>query len=927
MKIFQKTSIVLASVMTTLVFAAIVMPSNVSAASYDGFNPARIIDDSTFFNKNTMNTGDIQNFLNAKVPNCTAGYTCLKDYSQSFNTVGADSFCGGITGGNKSAADIIFNASQACGVNPQTLLVLIQKESSLVTSTRPSSTNYRSATGFGCPDTAACDSQYYGFFNQVYRAARQFKRYVAQPTQYNYAVGRNSFIGYNPNGNCGGSNVTIQTAATAALYNYTPYQPNAYALSGGSKDTYPECGAFGNRNFWRIFTDWFGPPTGNGYILALNVDDNSQWVIHSNLKQYIPSGDIIQAYGLGSNPVPMSGSQLSTFPTGPNLGRLLHANGSPALYFVDGGKKYYVPTSQMKDVFGFTGQVESYVSGDLFALPTDVGWLSYSVKKASDPALYMTEGLNTSNQMVLRQYANPDVFRAWEGDNASITTLSDTYFNGIDNAIGGALTGYTIKGSDAPSQYQVIAGQKLYLSGGMAALYNQSYQTVSPTTINRLVTSSPASQFIRLAGNGVTIYMVDNGSKLPVSSVNVLKTWAPNGVANVNILNQGFLNLLSTGSTVSGYEADVSGQLYLMDGKKYTVPTGLDSAYRTGSVASVSANLMNLFSTDTVTGFIKGSGPAVYLVDNGIKRHIPSLEVWQLWNGTRNEILTQVSDATLSQLTDGGQVGHYFSVGGTNYVIDNGVYHSVAAEVATDWNLSSPTAISSVTRDRFTSGNPLLTKVKVGSTYYRVKYGESHGTTDTNIANIWGIDSSPLEVSSSLISRVNAGVPLSIYAKSTNPSDGRIFLVDNGATNFYHVTSVEQILNFGSSSNLVPVTPLDLGTTGTALNIINTSTNNTERIIDSSKKRNFTDSTAKNRWFTGSNSLTVSSALWNYFVDGVSIGANVKGSAPNVYNIDAGQKRWIQSQSTYQSYISSYGNYSTVSDFLLNATPNGADLP
>ncbi len=241
--------------------------------------------------------------------------------------------------------------------------------------------------------------------------------------------------------------------------------------------------------------------------------------------------------------------------------------------------------------------------------------------------------------------------------------------------------------------------------------------------------------------------------------------------------------------------------------------------------------------------------------------------------------------------------------------------------------MSSPTAISSVTRDRFTSGDPLLTKVKVGSTYYRIKYGESHGTTDTNIANIWGIDSSPLNVSSSLVSRVAAGTPLSIYAKSTNSSDGRIFLVDNGAANFYHVTSVEQILNFGASSNLVPVTPADLGTTGTALNILNTSTNNTERIIDSGKKRNFVDATAKNRWYTGSNSLTVSSALWNYFADGSLVGANVKGSAPNVYNIDAGQKRWIQSQSTYQSYISSYGNYSTVSDFLLNATPNGANLP
>ena len=34
--------------------------------------------------------------------------------------------------------------------------------------------------GQGCPDTAACDTRYYGFFNQVYGAAWQLKRY-AQP--------------------------------------------------------------------------------------------------------------------------------------------------------------------------------------------------------------------------------------------------------------------------------------------------------------------------------------------------------------------------------------------------------------------------------------------------------------------------------------------------------------------------------------------------------------------------------------------------------------------------------------------------------------------------------------------------------------------------------------------------------------------------
>jgi hypothetical protein len=54
--------------------------------------------------------------------------------------------------------------------------------------------------------------------------------------------------------------VLIQNQATAGLYNYTPYQPNAAALAAGY-GTGDSCSAYGNRNFWLYFRDWFGPTT------------------------------------------------------------------------------------------------------------------------------------------------------------------------------------------------------------------------------------------------------------------------------------------------------------------------------------------------------------------------------------------------------------------------------------------------------------------------------------------------------------------------------------------------------------------------------------------------------------------------------------------------------------------------------------------
>ncbi len=278
-----------AMVVASLAIVALV-PKNAHALNGFDFDAGRIIDDGVFYNSNTMSLGDIQLFLNAKVPTCDtngskiysgsttraqygasrgypAPYTCLKDYSQSVQAISNNdaSLCkGSISSGSKSAAQIIYEVAQACRINPKVLLVLLQKEQSLVTDDWPWSIQYRSATGYGCPDTAPCDAEYYGFFNQVYQAAKAYKRYQANTADYNYVAGRNNTILWNPNAGCGSSSVYIENQATAGLYIYTPYRPNNAALSNlyGSGDS---CSSYGNRNFWRFFNDWFGSTRGDGF--------------------------------------------------------------------------------------------------------------------------------------------------------------------------------------------------------------------------------------------------------------------------------------------------------------------------------------------------------------------------------------------------------------------------------------------------------------------------------------------------------------------------------------------------------------------------------------------------------------------------------------------------------------------------------------
>ena len=246
------------------------------AKSLDAFDPGYIISDYVMGNYNSMTEAEIQAFLTKK-NSCSNTNKEYYDYlSQNskykwhwkddhFVCLSEELFGDGeIIGEGETAAHIIWQAAQDYKINPQVLLVLLEKETSLVTDRIPNNGDYRKATGYGCPDTAACSEKYYGFKNQIRNAANLF-HIVLTGGWTNFPLGKN-YIQYNPNKDCGGSEVNIQNLATSALYRYTPYQPNQGALDAGYGTAY--CGAYGNRNFYLYFEDWFGGITSDGIITA-----------------------------------------------------------------------------------------------------------------------------------------------------------------------------------------------------------------------------------------------------------------------------------------------------------------------------------------------------------------------------------------------------------------------------------------------------------------------------------------------------------------------------------------------------------------------------------------------------------------------------------------------------------------------------------
>ena len=303
-------SVLMAALSASAIVAAsalvvVAHPAPANAWSTTDFKPGNIIDDGLFYNGNSMSVAEVQAFLNKRVPQCwlgRAGYEvgkpvtwngptklaskCTRDFTTTTSSRAANAYCKAYTGApNEKAAAIISKVGAACGISPKVLLVMLEKEQSLITDPWPNENQYFMAMGYACPDsgpggTAACDPKQGGFFQQVYRAAWQLKVYRAHSNSYSYKPLKSNYIQWHPSQSCGGSNVYIENWATAALYIYTPYQPNQAALRAGS-GTGDKCSSYGNRNFYILWNSWFG---------ASVIDDQMSPGIRQVFDQALASG-------------------------------------------------------------------------------------------------------------------------------------------------------------------------------------------------------------------------------------------------------------------------------------------------------------------------------------------------------------------------------------------------------------------------------------------------------------------------------------------------------------------------------------------------------------------------------------------------------------------------------------------------------------
>lgn len=564
------------------------------------FRAGNIITDAVFFDAAAMSEDQIATFLRTRVPSCQSGYVCLKDFSQTTTSRPGDAYCGPYEGAaNEPSARIIAKVAQACGINPQVLLVTLQKEQGLVTHTWPSEWRYTIAMGQGCPDTAACDTRYYGFQNQVYGAARQFQVYGKSSYFTWYAPGKTWDVLYNPNRSCGSSRVYIENQATANLYYYTPYQPNAAALRAGY-GTGDGCSSYGNRNFYNYFTDWFG----------------------------------------------------ST-----QLGRasIVKAPDRPEMYLVVRGTKHLIPNEQELNVFlrplgGFATVAQRYIDG----MPTGRTATRY-VRDARDGAVMVLDAGGTKHWVqsfdTARQYGYaPDGFL--ELDPAQ-----------VDRYAPGAPVGNLFRADSSFDYYKWENGQRRYVVNDLAFQHavsgTSSHVVAIPTaTVDAMPLGRPllAPGTLVKESRLAEVYLVGNADEL--MHIPSFGLAAEAGATAYRVVPDGTLAgyrkagaslapLLQC-STASYLTA--GGALIKVDGPV----TGMTAAAMPESICAV---LPKAATTVSAPIFVKAPTAApIYVLEQGRFRHVRDQQRLQELNGSRPLQVLEMSASTVQRIGVGAPI-------------------------------------------------------------------------------------------------------------------------------------------------------------------------------------------------------------------------------------------------------------------------------
>lgn len=209
----------------SLIVAGLALFLAAPAAEAAIFNPHYILSDREMRDADSMSFSEILAFLNDK-----GGFNFCFDIDPADGLL-------------KSTAQLVDDAAKRYSINPKYILALIQKESGIVETTKPTQRQMDWATGYalcdGCSRTAPLAQKYKGLAKQIDAGAGWMDEYLdGMAWSMNKLQPGGSITDRRTK-----TKITPVNLATAALYSYTPNLQ-------------------GNRLLWSIWQRWFDNDLG-----------------------------------------------------------------------------------------------------------------------------------------------------------------------------------------------------------------------------------------------------------------------------------------------------------------------------------------------------------------------------------------------------------------------------------------------------------------------------------------------------------------------------------------------------------------------------------------------------------------------------------------------------------------------------------------
>ena len=464
------------------------LPFEVFAQGVDpNFNPDKLIEDSVFSDTQTFGGAEgIQKFLETKnsiLANTDPAFlVMLKEPVASLLKQGLEDPQPNL-GRLRTAAELIWDASRQSGLNPQAILVTLQKEQGLITNHQNSAPDklqkvLDKAMGFDCPDSEGCGNLFPGFYYQLFgNFDSEGNRYLGAAKSlmksFSAPLGRGPLLNGRPaqvgetmviENTLGdytttpSQSVTFLNRATAALYRYTPHVFN------------------GNYNFWRYFQEWFRYP--NGTLIGLLGDSNT-YIIQNGTRQLVPDF-VARARGLElSSRTVVSQNEMQNYPQdkvyGPADNTVVRIQNDPKLFVFLGNIKH--PVSEfvlsqrglaVNNVLDMT-QAESALFELGPVLPPSEGTV---IRGKTDPSIYLVENtrlkLFSAFTFAQRKISTKQITLVPDSEIATYTKQG--FVAPLDNTL--------VKSSAGPAVYLIQNGLKHPLSAELFKNRGLSFKNV-----------------------------------------------------------------------------------------------------------------------------------------------------------------------------------------------------------------------------------------------------------------------------------------------------------------------------------------------------------------------------------------------------------------------------------------------------------------